>query len=232
MEGSNGNMRPTDRNIDKRMIAVGVLGFLALAGVFFLLGVFCIGPLVRSHFGPSQEVSQAPTYTPPQPDTNAAESADSPEDLDVEITEQGEDQAATDGQASDEGVHRDGNDLTLTLESEDQTRPGAERSQSPAREQEHAERPKPTSGGQEHAAPSSGSHTYRVQVGTFANRTNADNLAADLKEKGYRVEVHSVQVEDRTLYRVQLGKYKAREDAQELASDLTGSGYNPTVVAE
>jgi cell division protein FtsN len=74
-----------------------------------------------------------------------------------------------------------------------------------------------------------GHGTYRVQAGTFANKTSADNLAADLSERGYRAEVKTVILEDRTLYRVQVGEYKSRTSADQVSDKLKGEGYSPTV---
>lgn len=254
MQPANKNIRPTDRKLDTRVIILGALGFLALATVFFFLGLFCIGPMMRNHFQPSQEVASSPSHTPrTSVGDEASRDTETPYDsnLDIEITEEGEEtpSAADEGTATgDQAVRQDDEGLTITLEpeqpetatastrSEESTRQTGDRSASSSvRPRSGMEKPR-ASVEIRHEKPTETAETssrlFRVQAGTFANRANADALATELREKGYKTEIHSVQVEDRTLYRVQLGGYRTREDAQELANDLSAEGYSPTIIAD
>ncbi len=121
------SIRSGDRNIDKRITALGVVGFLALAAAFFFLGLLCIGPLVRSHLLPSREVTQSPSHVlPAEPGVRTPSDTETREEpsVDIEITERTEDEPAEDQTGlSDEGVRQDEDSLTVTLEPEGRERP-------------------------------------------------------------------------------------------------------------
>lgn len=246
MRRANRDIRPGDRRIDSRMIALGVVGFLALATAFFFLGLLCIGPMVRSRLQTPKEVPQSPAYAPAEADreTSAADKNEEPE-LDVEITERsGEDGEQTTESSPDSDVRQDEQSLTLTLRPEGREKSSSGRSgtqpgepeapkKRPAGADTGIERPRAaTERTHPPASSSSVTSTFRVQAGTFAIRTNAENLAADLSNRGYKAEIVTVPSEDRTLYRVQLSGYKTREGAEELAKDLSAKGYTPTVIAD
>lgn len=73
---------------------------------------------------------------------------------------------------------------------------------------------------------SSGSGTlYRVQVGAFSSRANADRLVAQLKELGYEAIVS-----DGPPYRVQTGAFASRENAVRLSEELKAKGFDVVVV--
>lgn len=56
---------------------------------------------------------------------------------------------------------------------------------------------------------------YFVQVGSFRNRERAEALREDLLKKGYKVDVTSVEIEDKGhWYRVRLGGYRSLKEAQ------------------
>ncbi|MCL6628598.1 MAG: SPOR domain-containing protein [Armatimonadetes bacterium] len=241
--------------MDTRLKVLGFLGFTVLAGVLFCVGLFLIGPAMRTHFTPSVQPTQSrPVYNPQTPLDQQVNEATTEEpsagsDVDVEITERsngGSTSKADDiPAAKEDGLRQDRDSLTVQLEPvhERRVEPQHEKSSSksdstarPNHEPENSpsvERPRVATeaGGRVSSNPSS-SHSYKVQTGTFANRANAETLVDDLRAKGYKAEIKTVQVEDRTLHRVQVGAYKTREDAQELANDLSAEGYSATVVDE
>lgn len=71
--------------------------------------------------------------------------------------------------------------------------------------------------------PSDGKTLYRVQVGAFKNKANADRMYHRLKAAGY--DTYMVQGGD-GLYRVQTGAFKNRQNANNLASKLKKAGYD------
>lgn len=218
MQTSNKYIRPGDGKIDRRAVALGVIGFLGLAVVLFFVGLFCIGPMIRSRAEAPREPTQPQAYSPPaEPDRYAADEGEQPV-LDIEITER---YPAADQHEGEEG-------LVVTLEPE-----GRERSRvRPADETGSSDSETEAESGRPSAPAASEMHTFRVQVGTFVSRDNADNLAADLKRRGYSARVKVVESEGRTLYRVQIGEYKNREDADKLSEELSSAGYSPVVVVE
>jgi cell division protein FtsN len=241
--------RRSENKIGRQVTALGVIGFLALAGVFFLLGLFCIGPMIRSHM--PQKPGPQTVYNPPA-HRNAEQQAQPQEEqqpLDIQITEQGREQSTAEDQATsgDEGVQQDGNSLTITLEPKSNDSQPAEKpapkpvekpaeavkppkTSPPHQETTSIEKPRASTETTHSVTPSD--QVYRVQAGTFASRTNAENLAEDLKSRGYHPEIKSVGGEGNTLYRVQLGGYKTQDGAKKLAKDLTDDGYNPTMITE
>ncbi|MDI6840424.1 MAG: N-acetylmuramoyl-L-alanine amidase [bacterium] len=64
---------------------------------------------------------------------------------------------------------------------------------------------------------------YRVQVGAFAVKANADRMYHRLKADGY--DTYMVQGDD-DLYRVQTGAFRVRSNADRLANDLKSNGYD------
>ncbi|AFS77586.1 sporulation-specific N-acetylmuramoyl-L-alanine amidase CwlC [Gottschalkia acidurici 9a] len=67
---------------------------------------------------------------------------------------------------------------------------------------------------------------YRVQVGAFSVRANADSLVNELKTKGYSPIV--VQVDG--LYKVQVGAFSVKANADSLVNELKTKGYQAIVV--
>lgn len=66
---------------------------------------------------------------------------------------------------------------------------------------------------------------YRVQVGAFKKKGNADNLAKKLKTQGYDVIVKKVG----DLYKVQCGAFSKKENADALYKKLVKDGYKPFI---
>jgi cell division protein FtsN len=66
---------------------------------------------------------------------------------------------------------------------------------------------------------------YRVQVGAFRNRVNADNLAAALRREGF-----AANVAPGALFRVVVGPYASQDLARHAAARLHGLGYPAIVI--
>lgn len=67
---------------------------------------------------------------------------------------------------------------------------------------------------------------YKVQVGVFKAKENADNLERELKRRGYSTFVFAEQ----GLYKVQVGAFSEKENADRLAAQLRKQGY-PTFIS-
>lgn len=65
-----------------------------------------------------------------------------------------------------------------------------------------------------------------IQLGSFADKANADMLVADLKQRGVAA---SARQEAGGIYRVRTGVYK-RDKAEAAAEDLRRRGYNAIIV--
>lgn len=68
---------------------------------------------------------------------------------------------------------------------------------------------------------------YRVQVGAYSVKANADKMAKKLTNEGYTPII--VQVDG--LYKVQVGAFRKIENAQALEAKLKKAGY-PTIITE
>ncbi len=62
---------------------------------------------------------------------------------------------------------------------------------------------------------------YTVQVGAFSSEKNAQNLAQEIKEKGFDTYV----IQGENLYKVQVGEFKSSEEAQKVSQKLKELGY-------
>lgn len=62
---------------------------------------------------------------------------------------------------------------------------------------------------------------YKVQLGAFAKRANAEKLEKELEAKGYEAYI----TEKNDLYRVQLGAFSKKENAETLKAALVAKGY-------
>ena len=72
----------------------------------------------------------------------------------------------------------------------------------------------------------SGSTLYRVQVGAFSVRANADSLANELKGRGYS----PIVITSGGLYKVQVGAFSVRANAEALVNELKVKGYDAIIV--
>jgi N-acetylmuramoyl-L-alanine amidase len=69
---------------------------------------------------------------------------------------------------------------------------------------------------------------YKVQVGAFSKKENADDLIRELRAKDFRPFVF---IEDR-LYKIQVGAYEDRENAESIENELIKLGYDPYIKFE
>jgi cell division septation protein DedD len=73
------------------------------------------------------------------------------------------------------------------------------------------------------AAPSTA--LFKVQVGAFSERANAERVVAQLKEAGYEAVIMSGPP-----FRVQTGAFSSQENADRLAQELRQKGFEAIVV--
>ncbi len=66
---------------------------------------------------------------------------------------------------------------------------------------------------------------YAVQVGAFSNRTNAEHLDRELRNKGYTTFVFESLYQNNKIYKVRVGSFKNRSEAEELKKKLKIEGY-------
>lgn len=69
---------------------------------------------------------------------------------------------------------------------------------------------------------------YRVQVGAFASKANADKLLKELKEKGFSGYVRKIGL----FYKVQLGAFSVKLNAERLKDKLKAAGYNSFITTK
>ena len=69
---------------------------------------------------------------------------------------------------------------------------------------------------------------YKVQVGAFALKKNAENLVAELKKKGF----DAIIVKKLLWYKVQVGAYEVKANAEAMKKRLESLGYKPFIAEE
>lgn len=67
---------------------------------------------------------------------------------------------------------------------------------------------------------------YRVQVGAFSVKANADKYAKEIKSKGFEALVKKID----NLYKVQCGAYSVKKNAEALVSELSKAGYKNAII--
>ena len=82
-------------------------------------------------------------------------------------------------------------------------------------------------GGRDALPPGSGGE-WAVQVGSFAERGNAEGLSDWCREQGLGVKIVSTTEGSRTAYRVLVGPYESRESAREAVVELARQGSRET----
>lgn len=78
--------------------------------------------------------------------------------------------------------------------------------------------------------PSSSTGMWAVQLGSFGNKENADQLAADLKKLGFAAFRSQLHTNSGELFRVRVGPQKDRESAEAVAVQLAKAGQKGQVV--
>jgi cell division protein FtsN len=201
-------------------IALGIVGFLLLAVVFFAIGYFFLGPRISPT---SLSAQNSSTQERPAFLFGREREPESTVDIpDLKITRHADTAAKPreSVQPSEESAPKsdEENSITVTMDSGNGETELKDKAPAPK------PRPRPIAKAEK---PSGG--TYRVQVGAYASRENAERLANELADRGYSATIRSTSSEDRTLYRVQLGLFKSRSDAQSLVGHLEDDGYQPAV---
>jgi DedD protein len=69
-----------------------------------------------------------------------------------------------------------------------------------------------------------------VQLGSFANRSNAENLLHQLQAQGYAVYESTEGSAKSTRYRVRVGPFSDRDSAERTMAKLKASGHASTLV--
>ncbi len=72
---------------------------------------------------------------------------------------------------------------------------------------------------------------YRVQVGVFENRENANNTVQRLMANGFEASVVPLQRDGRTLYRVQVLVTRDRQKAEQVRQQLESLGFSASIVS-
>jgi len=72
---------------------------------------------------------------------------------------------------------------------------------------------------------STSQNLYKVQVGAFSERVNAERVVSQLKEAGYEAVIVSGPP-----HRVQTGAFSSQENANKLAEELRQKGFEAIVV--
>ena len=73
---------------------------------------------------------------------------------------------------------------------------------------------------------SSSDNLYKVQVGAFSKKGNAENLANEIKNKG----IDTCIITEDNLYKVQCGAFKNVDNAKNIAKTLNNMGYDTYIV--
>lgn len=94
----------------------------------------------------------------------------------------------------------------------------------PAPKKTESSKPAPSS------LPDAGS--FKIQVGIFLERDNAQDLSMELSQKGYPSNFEMIAHPDTTYYRVYVGPFGSRQQAQNTVSELRDQGYQVFVVEE
>jgi DedD protein len=72
---------------------------------------------------------------------------------------------------------------------------------------------------------------WSVQLGSFAQRRNAERLAAEVGGRGFKTYLVPLEKSERTLYRVRVGPRDSRAEAEKLSGRLAEAGYKGQVTA-
>ena len=80
------------------------------------------------------------------------------------------------------------------------------------------------------ASPPRSAGAFAVQLGSFANRGNADNLVHQLKAQGYPVYMSSEGSGRTERYRVRVGPLNDRDAAEKTIAKLKASGHASTLI--
>jgi N-acetylmuramoyl-L-alanine amidase len=71
---------------------------------------------------------------------------------------------------------------------------------------------------------------FSAQVGAFSTASNADKLAAELRNRGYEAFVVKATSDGKMLNKVRVGKFSKKAEAEEKARQLQQDGFPTRVV--
>lgn len=74
------------------------------------------------------------------------------------------------------------------------------------------------------------SHPYKVIVGSFVSKTNANELKKKLKKNGFESFVWTAKQGSETLYRVQSGAYETRQLAKNQKKSLSKKSFDSYIL--
>ncbi|MCY7753647.1 N-acetylmuramoyl-L-alanine amidase [Bacillus haynesii] len=69
---------------------------------------------------------------------------------------------------------------------------------------------------------------YKVQIGAFRNKANADSLAAQAEAKGF----DAIVIYRDSLYKVQIGAFSSKENAEALVQQAKNAGFDAFIYQE
>lgn len=81
------------------------------------------------------------------------------------------------------------------------------------------------------ALPPTSGQTFAVQLGSFANRSNADKLVHQLKAQGFAIYMNAEGSGAAARYRVRVGPLADRDAAERMIAKLKGLGHVATIVS-
>ncbi len=82
------------------------------------------------------------------------------------------------------------------------------------------------------AAPPTSARTFALQLGSFANRANAERMAQELKGQGFAIYVNAEGSGAGARYRVRMGPLADRDAAERMIAKLKGLGHAATLVSQ
>ena len=71
---------------------------------------------------------------------------------------------------------------------------------------------------------------WAVQLGSFSNKQNAENLAIGLRKQGYAAFLSQLQTDSDQLHRVRIGPQKDQQSAEAMAARLLKVGHKGQVL--
>jgi len=73
---------------------------------------------------------------------------------------------------------------------------------------------------------------FSVQVGSFKNKRNAENMSAKMRGAGYESYVETPVGAGSRFYRVKVGRFNSRQEAEIMSSRLKRSGYRVKICGD
>ncbi len=83
---------------------------------------------------------------------------------------------------------------------------------------------------QKDTTPASTTGMWVVQLGSFGDQGNAEQLAADLRKQGFAAFLSQLSTSSGPLHRVRIGPQKDRDSAEAMAARLQKAGHEGQVV--